>query len=157
MTDRPSPIPRRARPYQGRPAGVVTRFAAAVVDAAVVLLALVLGYGAVAAVRFMLTPRRFRLPDAAWFFNVTIALAVAVCYLAAGWSLSGRTYGDLVMGLRVIGRTGGAVRPLIAVVRALVCVLFPIGLLWCAVSREQRSLPDLVLRTRVVYDWRPAA
>ena len=28
-----------------------------------------------------------------------------------------------------------------------------IGLLWVALSRENRSVQDLVLRTSVVYDW----
>jgi hypothetical protein len=32
-------------------------------------------------------------------------------------------------------------------------VLFPILLLWVAVSRQNRSVQDLVLRTSVVYDW----
>jgi hypothetical protein len=30
---------------------------------------------------------------------------------------------------------------------------FPIGLLWVAVSRENRSAQDLALRTSVIYDW----
>ena len=28
-----------------------------------------------------------------------------------------------------------------------------IGLVWCAISRENRSLQDIVLRTSVVHDW----
>jgi hypothetical protein len=35
--------------------------------------------------------------------------------------------------------------------------VFPIGLLWTAVSRENRSLADLLLRTSVVYDWQAAS
>jgi uncharacterized RDD family membrane protein YckC len=31
--------------------------------------------------------------------------------------------------------------------------VFPVGLLWCAVSGENRSLADLLVRTSVVYDW----
>ena len=42
-----------------------------------------------------------------------------------------------------------------ALLRAALCVGFPIGLLWCAVSPSRRSLQDAVLRTSVVYDWRP--
>lgn len=38
--------------------------------------------------------------------------------------------------------------------RALACALFPIGVLWVAVSRENWSLQDVVLRTSVIYDWR---
>jgi len=42
----------------------------------------------------------------------------------------------------------------IAFVRALVCVVLPIGLAWVAVSSKNRSLGDILLRTSVVYDWR---
>jgi hypothetical protein len=31
--------------------------------------------------------------------------------------------------------------------------VFPIGLLWCAVSTSRRSLQDIVVRTSVIYDW----
>jgi hypothetical protein len=33
----------------------------------------------------------------------------------------------------------------------VLCTLFPIGLLWVLVSRENRSVQDLMLRTSVVY------
>jgi uncharacterized RDD family membrane protein YckC len=57
------------------------------------------------------------------------------------------------MGLRVVSRSGGDLSLGVALVRAAACVLFPVGLLWAAVSRGNRSLQDVVLRTRVVYDW----
>ena len=31
--------------------------------------------------------------------------------------------------------------------------MFPVVLFWVVVSRENRSLPDVLLRTSVVYDW----
>ena len=34
-------------------------------------------------------------------------------------------------------------------------MLFPLGLLWCAVDGSRRSVQDVVLRTTVVYDWQP--
>ncbi len=37
--------------------------------------------------------------------------------------------------------------------RAGFCVVFPIGLFWCAVSRENRSVQDVVLRSSVIHDW----
>ena len=39
--------------------------------------------------------------------------------------------------------------------RAIGCVVFPIGLLWVVIDRERRSLQDIVFRTRVLYS-RPA-
>lgn len=44
-----------------------------------------------------------------------------------------------------------------ALLRALLCTTVPIGLLWVAFSRENRSLQDLLLRTSVIYDWEPHA
>ena len=39
--------------------------------------------------------------------------------------------------------------------RALACVVLPLGLLWCAVSRTRSSLQDIVVRSVVVYDAHP--
>ena len=74
-----------------------------------------------------------------------------------GWALDGRTYGCHVLGLRVVSYRGSRMRPLGALLRAVFCVFFPIGLLWCAASRANRSVQDVVLRTSVVYDWEPGS
>ena len=55
------------------------------------------------------------------------------------------------MGLRVVDSTGGRVRPLVAVLRAVLCTVFAIGLVWVVVDRRRRSVADILLRTRVVY------
>jgi uncharacterized RDD family membrane protein YckC len=55
------------------------------------------------------------------------------------------------MGLRVVGRRSERVRPAVAAIRAIACVLFPIGLFSVAVDRKRRSVQDLLLGTRVVY------
>jgi len=49
----------------------------------------------------------------------------------------------------------GTLRGARAFFRAVVCAVFPLGLLWCAVDRKRRAIHDLLLRTRVVYDWIP--
>ena len=58
-----------------------------------------------------------------------------------------------MIGLRVVGRGGRPLGFTAALARAVVCAVFPLGLLWTAVSRENRSVADLLLRTSVVYDW----
>jgi uncharacterized RDD family membrane protein YckC len=151
-----SPIPREARPYQGQRAGVVTRMSAAVIDALVVAAALLLGYVAIAGLRFMIDPSTFSFPRSPWLLNLTVAFVVTLVYLIVGWTVGGRSYGALVMGLRVTGPRGRRLRLPGAFVRALACVLFPVGLLWCAVNPQNRSLQDVLLRTSVVYDWQPA-
>ena len=39
--------------------------------------------------------------------------------------------------------------------RAVTCVVFPVGLLWSAFSAHRYSLHDIVFRTVVVYDAKP--
>jgi len=150
-----SPVPREARPWQGRPAGIVTRLAATVLDMLVVGVVLLAGYLALAGILLMLDPRGYQLPNAGLLLSLTAALMVTFVYLAAAWAVSGRSYGDLVLGLRVQRRDGRPLGLVGAVARSAACVVFPIGLLWVVVSRRNRSLQDLLLGTRVVYDWQP--
>jgi uncharacterized RDD family membrane protein YckC len=60
------------------------------------------------------------------------------------------------MGLRVVGRRSQRVSLPVGLLRAIGCVLFPIGLLWVVIDRQRRSLQDIVFRTRVVYSRPPA-
>ena len=151
----PSPVPREARAYQGQRAGLVTRFVAAAIDGVVVVLVLVVGYAGVAVTLFLVNPQGFRFPDLTLVFSLAAAFVVLVVYLALSWWVSGRSYGCLVMGLRVVSFRGQGMRLPGAVVRALFCAAFPIGLLWIGVSRENRSVQDVLLRTSVIYDWQP--
>ena len=73
--------------------------------------------------------------------------------VALGPGTSRFAIGDRVMGLRVVGRKGKRMRWTGAFLRAVFCTVFPIGLFWCAISRENRSLQDMVLRTSVVHHW----
>ena len=152
-----SPVPREARPYQGETAGLVTRFVANTVDALAVGVGLVVGYLGFNGFRFLVNPRGFQFTGSSVILSVTAALVVFVVYLTAAWATTGRTYGDHLMGLRVVDRRGQRVRPATALLRAVTCIVFPIGLLWCAGSRSRRSLQDMLLRTSVIYDWRPRA
>ena len=154
-----SAVPKEARAYQGQSAGVVTRVVANTVDAAVVGVmvgALYLGF---VSVKFLLDPLNFTWPEGHLLASLTVALCLATGYLFLCWWLFGRSYGDHVMGLRVVGRRGRRLGPLRSLMRAAFCVFFPIGLFWCVISPERRSVQDVVLWTRVVYDWmpRPAA
>jgi uncharacterized RDD family membrane protein YckC len=74
-------------------------------------------------------------------------------YWTIGWATTGRTIGNLVMGLRVVSRKGQHPHWAGAALRAAFCAFFPFGLLWVIVSRSNRSVQDVVLRTSVIYDW----
>lgn len=150
-----SPLPREARPYQGRRAGLVTRMVAAAIDGVVVILFLLVGYAATSVFLFLLDPRGFTFPSVGLLFSMASAFVVLVVYETLAWWLTGRTYGGLVMGLRVVSFRGRRLRLAGAFARAMFSAGFPIGILWVAISRENRSVQDVVLRTSVIYDWQP--
>lgn len=149
----PAPAPPSGRALAGgRPAGFVTRAAANAVDVALVTAAVAVLYAMVAGFRFLLAPTRFHLVAPEFFWVVVIVGVGLVLYWTASWSGAGRTYGDQLMGLRVVGPRGRRLPLLYAALRAVVCVLFLPGLFWVLVSRRNRSVQDVVLRTRVLYD-----
>lgn len=139
-----------------RPAGIVTRLLAAAVDMLVVLLLLGAVFVGVAAVGFLASPLSFRWPTPAPTLSSLVGLLLAVGYLTVGWATSGRTCGAAVLGLRVLSIGRGRLGWARAFLRALLCAIFPVGLLWSAVSRERRSMQDVVIRSIVVYD-RPSS
>jgi uncharacterized RDD family membrane protein YckC len=151
----PSAVPREARAYQGHRAGMVTRTIAATVDAFVVLIVVTAGVLSVNAFVFVLDPRGFRVVGASQESLVGVALATAVVYLAGAWSMLGRSYGCHVMGLRIVDRRGRSPRLTMALLRAVLYVFFPLGLVWCGVVRSRKSVQDVLLGTSVVYDWLP--
>ena len=57
------------------------------------------------------------------------------------------------MGLRVVNRHGTRLGWGSAAVRSAFCTVFAFGLLWVIVSRANRSVQDVAMRTSVVYDW----
>jgi uncharacterized RDD family membrane protein YckC len=143
-------------PDAERPAGIVTRGLAAVIDLLVVLLIMSALYGGLVLIRLVYSPAAFSLPSLNVVFSTLVTFAVAVVYLTGCWTVSGSTAGAVVMGLRVVGRRSQQVRLLVGLLRAIGCVVFPIGLLWVIVDRRRRSLQDIAFRTRVVYS-RPLA
>jgi uncharacterized RDD family membrane protein YckC len=146
------PIPQEARPFQGHRAGLVTRTAAAAIDFGIVLLALGVCYVGLSAFLFLLEPRSFTAPTPSLAIMWGAGGLLLTGYLAVSWVGSGRTYGNHVMGLRVVNRHGQRLRAPIAFLRAVCYVIVPLGLLWVLVSGYNRSLQDLVLRTSVIHD-----
>ncbi|HEY5981266.1 MAG TPA: RDD family protein [Microlunatus sp.] len=146
-------IPGPARPYQGRPAGLVSRSLASGMDLVIVATVLVVLYAGWSAVRFLLRPAKFEFPEPSLLLVLVAGFAVLTLYLTLGWTMTGRTYGDHLMGLRVVDRAGNTLHLYRASLRAVLCALFPIGLAWTAFSAGNRSLQDILVRTTVTYDW----
>jgi uncharacterized RDD family membrane protein YckC len=143
-------------PAGERAAGIVTRGLAAVIDLVVVLLIMGALYVGLILVKLVYSPAAFSLPALNIIFSTLVTFVVAVLYLTSCWIVSGCTVGAVTMGLRVVGRHSHRLRPLVALPRAVSCVVFPIGLVWVAIDRRRRSLQDIVFRSRVIYS-RPGA
>lgn len=149
------PVPSVVTPdaVRGTPAGIASRTAANLIDFTVTGSLLVGAYVGVASVRFLRNPRSFTFPAPSLALIILVGSFIAGLYFTICWAISGRTYGALVLGLRVVGRGGRHPRPTVALLRAVACVVFPVGLVWCGVDRLGRSAQDLFLRTSVIYDW----
>lgn len=148
----PEVLPSRARSFQGLRAGIASRALAAAVDVVVVA---GLGTGALFVWSLLRSLGRrsfeFTLPGSISLF---VLCELLLClYLWFGWSSTGRTIGKQIMGLRIVDAQGRLLRPMWALLRAILCVVFPVGLLWCVVSQGNRSAQDVLLRTSVIYDW----
>jgi uncharacterized RDD family membrane protein YckC len=145
-------LPARARAFQGLRSGPVSRTLASIIDVGVAALAtagVVLGWSLIAS----LGDRAFALSIPGPLGAFLLGETLLTIYLWVGWATTGRTIGKQVMGLRVVNHRGELMRPGGALLRALACVVFPVGLLWSLFSSHNRSLQDVVLRTSVIYDW----
>lgn len=112
---------------------------------------------AVVGLRFLWQPTTFGFPSPSSTVLLFGGFAILVPYLAMSWWLVGWTYGDHLLGLRVVNARGRQMALWGATARAVFCALFPLGLMWVAVSRQDRSIQDIVLITSVVYDWQAGA
>jgi len=144
-------VPDTAPPH--RPAGFVTRLAGAALDASAAGVLAVLAYLGFAGLRFMVWPAAFRWPHPPVPVSLAAVGLIAVAYLATGWVATGRTLGGSVFGYRVLAGDRTLLGWPRAGARAVLCVVFPIGLALAVIGPARRSLADLVLRSTVRYDW----
>jgi uncharacterized RDD family membrane protein YckC len=140
---------------QGRRAGIVSRVLADAIDLLIVMAIAIVAYLGVSAVLFIVRPQRFTWPHPSTSVSSSVVALLLVLYLAIGWSDTGRTPGKQVMGLRLVNRRG--VPPFLwsALLRAVLCLAFPLGLVWSLFDRTSRSLQDLLMGTSVLHDWQP--
>lgn len=146
-------FPEGAADRQGLRAGLISRLGAMVIDAAYAMALLGVGYVAFAGLRFMRDARRFTWPQPTFELALGVGAVVVVLMLTIAWSSTGRSGGMRLMGLRLVGRDGAGIGVPVAFLRAVACVVFPLGLFWSAVSRRNASLQDLLFGTSVIYDW----
>src|SRR3954447_6341538 len=123
-------LPGPARSVQGHRAGIVTRVAAGAVDLVVALLGVVTGYAVWSGAVFLLDPRSFTFPDPGGVRLLACVLVLLTAYLTVAWATMGRTIGNRLLGLRLVGDGGGAVGFTRALLRTVLCVVFPFLLFW---------------------------
>ncbi|CUR57633.1 membrane hypothetical protein [metagenome] len=146
-------VPVEARPFQGQRAGAVTRTVANAIDAAIALAVIVAAYIGWSILLFLRSPPRFSFPSPSFLSLLVAWGAVLLVYFVLGWGTTGRTYGNHILGLRVVNHRGGRLSWTGALLRAVFCLALPIGLYWVLISPSNRSVQDNVLRTSVIYDW----
>jgi len=144
-------VPVEARGFQGARAGIITRLLANSIDFAILLIVLGAMYFGWSAVLFVWRGAAFRFPTVTYANVYVVGVIVFSLYFAICWSSTGRTYGDHVLGLRVVNRHGDRLGFAYALLRAVLCVHFPFLLFWAVV--DHRSVQDVVLRTSVIHDW----
>jgi len=146
-------VPKGAREFQGHRAGIVSRVLANSVDFLVMLIALLGGYIGWFAIDFILQARTFKPPKPTLAIAMVSGFFFLFWYFTIAWATAGRTLGNVVLGLRVVNYRGNRVRWILSALRAAFCLAFLPGLFWVIVSKSNRSVQDVVLRTSVIYDW----
>ncbi len=146
-------VPHEARHLQGDRAGFVSRLIANVIDVVVASMVVAALYVGVVAIAVVVRPTNPSIPSTPFALFVLSTGAVLWLSFTVAWATTGRTVGAKVMGLRVVSFRGGRLMPVGAALRAAFCVAFLPGIFLVAVSGQNRSLQDTVLRTQVVYDW----
>jgi uncharacterized RDD family membrane protein YckC len=136
-----------------RAAGIITRGVAGAIDSIVVFLCAVVVVLTFRGAQFVWSPMTFTWNDVSIWGSISLLIAIAIIYLTFAWAMIGRSYGQYLLGLRVLSRKRLKPGWALALLRAVFCVLFPIGVFWVALSPHRRSVQDIVLRTIVVYDW----
>ncbi|WP_322937845.1 RDD family protein [Nocardioides bizhenqiangii] len=144
----------------GRFAGAASRAVAAGVDLGVILLS----YSALVGLTEFVGQALFDVSvRGASGLVAAIALgAWAVVYIVTATTITGRTVGKALVGLKIVSRDTSPLRPGAAALRALTfpfsTALLGLGLLPILTSSRHRALHDVLAGTVVVYDWgdRPA-
>lgn len=141
----------------GRAAGFVTRLFAFAID--LVVIAGIVAIGGWIAVLADNVIDEFNLETRATLSSIYVVLIplIIALYFVMFWSLTGRTIGKWLLGLRVVstaGRTPSIGRSMVRVLGyAISAVVFWAGYIWVLVDKNRRAWHDHMASTWVVYDY----
>jgi uncharacterized RDD family membrane protein YckC len=146
----------RSAGLEGHYAGIVTRFAAFVIDLVTIFALFTLGGHLVEYILTVLVRERVRLEEAPVVSLVALAIW-AFIYFAYPLAASGRTFGMAAMGVRVVRADGSDLNAWHAVLRVLALpfsfLLLGFGFFLIVLRRDRRALHDLIAGSAVVYAW----
>lgn len=145
---------------EGRAAGFITRMLAYLLDVLVLTVILALGGWLFIQIDNLLKevlPEELDLGISGATLFAIITPFVIIFYYVMFWSLTGRTPGKGLLGLRVIQTDGlppTIGRSFLRLVGYLVSiVVFFLGFLWVLIDDERKGWHDHMAGTWVVYDW----
>jgi uncharacterized RDD family membrane protein YckC len=148
--------PQQGLELQSKPAGMVTRFLAFLIDAFLVGLLFTYGQALFRLAIEVLTGKTWTASDHR-IVTSTLFVAFVLLYVVVPTSLVGRTVGKGIAGVLIQRADGRPVGPKHALIRA---VAFPLsflllgaGFIVALVRPDRRALHDLIADTRVVYAW----
>ena len=141
---------------EGNYAGIVSRFGAFVLDLAFIALLFALGGVVLEYVLTIVMRHPMQLGDAVLVSNIALGVW-AFIYLAYPQSVSGRTLGMAMVGLRGVRADGSDLKARNAVLRTLFLplsfVLFGLGFALIVLRGDRRALHDLIGGSAIVYAW----
>jgi uncharacterized RDD family membrane protein YckC len=133
-----------------RPAGLVSRTIAYLIDAVLIAGFFAVGTAVVSLVASVVSARAYDLTRGVASAYLIVLPAVLAIYCALFWSLAGRTPGMALVGVRVVSTGGRPVSGPAALVRAIVLAYLPVLALWAVVDRRHQGLHDKLARTVVI-------
>jgi uncharacterized RDD family membrane protein YckC len=158
---RPREVPQLSHgTLTGRIAGGISRLSAYLIDVLTISIIYSLGVGLTAFLVSLFTGHQVDLSHHSLIWLGGYA-GFAGLYYWIGLSLTGRSIGKGLLGLRVINRDSTPLSPQRAAVRTIVypfSFILCIGLIPIVIGRRRRALHDAAAGSIVVYDWgdRPA-
>ncbi len=141
---------------QGHYAGAVTRLAAFVVDQSIVTTLFAMGSAIITWLVALVTSKAISWDPNSLITAGTYALWW-VLYFGYPWSVSGKTAGMALLGIRVVKADGSPSATRNGVLRAMALPLsfltLGIGFIPIVTGRHRRALHDKIAGTAVVYSW----
>ncbi len=152
----PGPPPELTEGRQGHYAGAVSRLVAFAADVGASWGLFTLGAAALGFAVQLVTGTSFSLGNHQLVSLIAVVIWEFV-YFAYQWSLSGKTIGMALLGIRVVRTDGTPIGPRQAVIRTLTLplsfLILGLGFLGILTNRDRHALHDRLAGTAVIYSW----